>query len=99
MLRQYFDILKPSLLGWDFIEPYSKKEPNFGPIGLITYLRTYSRFIPELGRREHWWETVLRVVEYSLSLDTVTPFPEKKEEAKVLYDYMYEMKVFPAGKL
>jgi len=97
-MKQYFDILNPSFLDWEFIEPYTKIEPEFGPIGLITNLRTYSRFVPELGRREPWWAIVMRVVEYSLSLDVVTPFKDRVQEAKDLYDHMFNFKVFPAGK-
>lgn len=35
---------------------------GFGGLGEIVYLRTYSRFLPELGRSETWPETVERVV-------------------------------------
>ena len=34
-------------------------------LGAFVYSRTYSRFIPRYGRREFWWETVRRAVEYN----------------------------------
>jgi hypothetical protein len=40
----------------------------WGPLGEVVYLRTYSRWDEEGGRRESWQETVSRVVDYSLSL-------------------------------
>ena len=70
-------------------------------LGQFVYLRTYSRFIPELKRRETWKETVKRVVEYSMSLDTSLSSSDRwkyNEEAESLFDYMFNLKVFPAGR-
>ena len=101
----YFSIINPKLLSWEFISQYIEKEPPFGQIGLVVYLRTYSRFIPELKRREKWWETCLRVVEYSFSLLPEKPrkpsyFTKEKqiEEAKALFDNLFNMKGFTSGR-
>jgi hypothetical protein len=67
-MLSYIDLINPVYLTESFLADYKTKKAPFGQLGLIVYLRTYSRFIPELNRREHWWETVLRVVEYSMSL-------------------------------
>ena len=43
-----------------------------GELGSFVYSRTYSRYIPQLNRREFWWETVRRAVEYNCSLAPTT---------------------------
>jgi ribonucleoside-diphosphate reductase alpha chain/ribonucleoside-triphosphate reductase len=96
--KAYFDILSPQYIDWQFYANYIEKEPPFGELGAIVFIRTYSRFIEELGRREYWRETVLRVVEYSLSLDTVTPLEDKRKEAEALFDMMFNLRGFPAGR-
>lgn len=98
-IKAYYDLTEPKLLSWDFIEPYTNLEPNFGSLGLIVYYRTYSRYIPELKRRESWWEMILRVVEYSMSLYKGSAIRlDLILEAEELYRHIFEMKVFPAGK-
>lgn len=96
--KAYYDILDPSLLSWDFVSKYVSKEPPFGPIGQIVYTRTYSRFIDQLKRREYWWETCLRVVEATMKLDTKTARASMVMEAERLFDYMFNLKVFTAGR-
>jgi adenosylcobalamin-dependent ribonucleoside-triphosphate reductase len=93
-----YDLVKPQYIDWDFYRPYLTKEPPFSQIGLAVYLRTYSRYIPEVNRREKWCETVLRVVEHSLSLDEKTLYIDKQEEAKELFDAIFNLRVFPAGR-
>ncbi len=117
----YFQMTNPKYLSWEFYEPYTTVEPAFGELGLLVYMRTYSRFIPydwankyyqseddydnllkmcpvQLQRREKWCETVLRAVEYSISLDKVTPLEELQKEAEELFDAIFNMRVFPAGR-
>lgn len=62
-------------------------------LGSVIYLRTYSRFREDLGRRENWDETVDRVVKFSSSLGPMYP-----GEDKDLYDTIYAMRGFPAGR-
>ena len=45
-----------------FLDEYRGRQPAWGPLGLITYLRTYSR-TKEDGTQEAFWETIRRVVE------------------------------------
>lgn len=57
----------------EFLDQYHDRPVAWGPVGWITYKRTYSRFQhPEHGgafrltpvnQSEEWWETVARVVE------------------------------------
>jgi len=103
--QQYISIVKPKLLTQNFLSKYIDKQPPFGQLGLIVYLRTYSRFIPQLKRREKWWETCLRVVEYSFSLLPDKPrkpsyfTPEKqKEEAEALFDTLFNLRGFTSGR-
>lgn len=96
--RAYFDLVSPQYISWDFYANYLDKEPPFGQIGSIVYLRTYSRFISQLQRREVWQETILRVIEYSLSLDTISTFNDKCNEAEALFDMMFNLQGFPAGR-
>ena len=95
---KYYDLINPQFIDWDFYKSFIDKEPDFGKLGLIVFLRTYSRFIPKLKRREKWCETVLRVVEYNISLDTVTSKDELKKEAKKLFQDIFEMKTFVSGR-
>lgn len=96
--KEYFDLINPKYIDWSFYSKYIDREPPFGELGLIVYFRTYSRFIEQLQRREYWRETCLRVVEYSLSLDTVSSDEWKKDEAENLFDVMFNLKGFPAGR-
>lgn len=81
----------------EFLAKYPEN-PNWPSLmGQFVYLRTYSRFIPHLKRRETWKDTVKRVVEYSISLDK-SGVTNLQEEAELLFDYMFNLKVFPAGR-
>lgn len=90
------------LLSTDFLSKYVGQTPkNAGPLFYPVYLRTYSRLIPDGDkvRREDWWETVKRVVEYSMSLYSgVASQEELTQEAQTLYDNIFNLKVLPAGR-
>lgn len=62
-------------------------------LGSFVYYRTYSRWMPDELRREYWWETVRRSVEYNCSL-----VPTSKEEAEKLYENVYQLKQFLSGR-
>jgi len=82
------------LLTNDFLSDY-KHQPNPFPteLGEFIYYRTYSRWLEEEQRREYWWETVKRAVEYNCSLAQTT-----KKEAEQLYNNVYNLKNFLAGR-
>jgi ribonucleoside-diphosphate reductase alpha chain/ribonucleoside-triphosphate reductase len=85
---------EPKLLSEEFISEYKHAPSPFtSQLGLFIYYRTYSRFLPELGRREDWLETVRRVVEYNCSL-----VPTTKDEAEELFDNIYNLRQFPSGR-
>lgn len=81
------------LLDDDFISPYKKAENPMTNIGMFTFYRTYSRWIEEEGRREYWWETCRRAIEYNCSLAKCS-----KEEAQQLFHNMFYLKQFVAGR-
>lgn len=96
--KQYFNLKSRKFISWNFYKGYINVEPPFGTLGAVTFLRTYSRFIPELKRREKWCETVLRSVEYNIGLDTVTPRDELVDEAKKLFDDLFNLRTFLSGR-
>jgi adenosylcobalamin-dependent ribonucleoside-triphosphate reductase len=89
-----------SLLSADFLSRYENKRPdNAGPLFDVVYLRTYSRWLDDKGRRETWNETVCRVVEYSMSLYSGPADREQlRQEAESLFDGIFHLRVLPAGR-
>lgn len=84
----------------EFLAEYEDRHVPFGGNGLgeFVYQRTYARWLPDKQRRERWHETCARVVNYSMSLDTVSSDEDKQREAEALFDAMFNMRVFPAGR-
>ena len=82
------------ILSREFLSKY-KHKPNPFPteLGEFIYYRTYSRWLPEEQRREYWWETVKRAVEYNASIA-----PTTEEEAEKLFDNVYNFRQFLAGR-
>lgn len=85
--------MKKELLSREFLDRYRDAPNPMGQLGSFVYTRTYSRYLPESGRRELWWETVRRAVEYNCSLT-----PTSQEEAEKLYDNIYHMRQFLSGR-
>lgn len=84
---------KEGLLSREFLSPYKHAPNPMEQLGSFVYTRTYSRFLPRIGRREFWWETVRRAVEYNCSLA-----PTSRDEAEKLYDNIYHMRQFLSGR-
>ncbi|BEP30167.1 ribonucleoside-triphosphate reductase, adenosylcobalamin-dependent [Helicovermis profundi] len=81
------------LLSDEFISTYKHMVSPLKQIGNFVYYRTYSRWLPDEKRREHWWETVRRAVEYNCSL-TNSP----REEAENLFDNIFNLRQFLSGR-
>lgn len=81
------------IISEEFVSKYKHKPSPMGQLGNFVYYRTYSRWMPEEMRREYWWETVRRAVEYNCSL-----VPTSKEEAEKLYQNIFELKQFLSGR-
>ncbi|MFT8442740.1 MAG: ribonucleoside-triphosphate reductase, adenosylcobalamin-dependent [Bifidobacterium aquikefiri] len=83
-------------------------EPHWGPLGWVTYKRTYARFIDAENRSEEWSETVQRVVEGNINLDprlhddSVTDkdalVRTLTNEAQSLYKLIYGLAATPSGR-
>ncbi|MDO4340399.1 MAG: ribonucleoside-triphosphate reductase, adenosylcobalamin-dependent [Eubacteriales bacterium] len=84
---------KEGLLSREFLSTYKHAPNPMEQLGSFVYTRTYSRYLPRLGRREFWWETVRRAVEYNCSLA-----PTSREEAEKLYDNIYHLRQFLSGR-
>ena len=87
------DDKKYVLLSKDFLSKYKHLPSPMTQLGDLVYYRTYSRFLDKLGRREYWWETVRRAVEYNCSLIKTT-----KEEAEELFDNIFHLRQFLSGR-
>ncbi|MFZ5966202.1 MAG: ribonucleoside-triphosphate reductase, adenosylcobalamin-dependent [Bacillota bacterium] len=92
-IRKHKKKTETRLLSDDFVSQYKHKHSPMAQLGSFVYYRTYSRWIPEEQRREYWWETVRRAVEYNCSL-----VPTTKEEAEKLYDNVYNLRQFLSGR-
>lgn len=88
-----------------FLNKYRDKQPKWGPLGWVVFLRTYSLEKPD-GTMEEFWETCQRVIEgvYSIqkghcqSLNI--PWNEEKAQrsAQEMFTRMFEFKWLPPGR-
>lgn len=81
------------LLSDVFLRKYKHAPSPMNQLGNFVFYRTYSRWIPQEKRRENWWETVKRAVEYNCTL-----VPTTTSEAEELFDNVYHMKQFLSGR-
>jgi adenosylcobalamin-dependent ribonucleoside-triphosphate reductase len=94
------------LLQEAFINQYSNLETPLSHIGEFVYLRTYSRYLQDKKRREHWLETVLRTTEYNISLGILhkqkqgipVDYAKEDREAKLLFDHLFHLRTFTSGR-
>ena len=91
----------------DFLEGFRGQQPDWGPLGYITFKRTYARTVPgEDGRTEEYWETVRRVVEgcYTIQMNHCMslklPWKPRKAQrsAQEMYRLMWNFKFLPPGR-
>jgi adenosylcobalamin-dependent ribonucleoside-triphosphate reductase len=76
-----------------FVNKYKRLVPPWGPVGLVTYKRTYSRQIEE-GRTEDWHETVARCVNGALKIG----LKMTDDEAFYLYDSVFNLRCTFSGR-
>jgi ribonucleoside-triphosphate reductase (thioredoxin) len=94
------------LLTNEFLAKYPDFPAHMNELGKFVYYRTYSRFLPEQGRRETWKETVTRAVEYNNILAVKhankfnIPFDLKRQqtEAEQWFDAMFNLEQFLSGR-
>lgn len=84
------------LIDPEFVASYEKKRAPWGFSGLgeIVYLRTYSRFIESLGRKEQWHETLERSINGAQEIGA----GYTQEEMQRLFDYMFNLKGSFSGR-
>lgn len=82
-----------NLLKEEFLSTYSDFPQHMDNLAKLVYYRTYSRWLPDEGRRETWKETCVRAVEYNCSLA-----PTSIYEAQRLFDNMFNLKQFISGR-
>lgn len=75
---------------------YSELTPPWGPIGYVTFKRTYARRVQDSKRprTEEWWETLLRVVNGFQQLGV----GYSRGEMRRLYDHLFWMRAFTSGR-
>ena len=89
-----------------FLANYKDFPDHMNAIGTFVYLRTYSRYIPELKRRETWKETCKRAVEYNVNLarkhiekhNLPITYKELMDEAKAFFDAMFNLRQALSGR-
>jgi ribonucleoside-triphosphate reductase (thioredoxin) len=94
------------LLTDKFIEQYPDFPAHMNALGKFVYYRTYSRFLPEKGRRETWKETVRRAVEYNVALSVKhlkkigypVDYEKHSKEAEELFESMFNLRQFLSGR-
>lgn len=78
----------------EFISKFKHLQSPLQQLGNFVYYRTYSRYLPQMHRREYWWETVRRAVEYNTSL-----VPTSREEAEKLFENIFNLRQFLSGRV
>jgi ribonucleoside-triphosphate reductase len=107
--KQYLHTVPKSirfLLDESFIDQYRDQQPEWGPLGYITYKRTYARWIENEDRSEEFWETLRRVVEGCFSIQkqhcTSLGYPwdddEGQRKARTMYEKMWNFKFLAPGR-
>jgi len=94
------------LLTEEFLSEYRKKDNPMTGIGEFVYLRTYARYVEEKGRRENWFETVYRTVQYNVMLGIKykvkhgirIDVTEERKEAESFFDHLFFLRTFPSGR-
>lgn len=78
----------------DFVKKYRNKSVPWGPVGYVTYKRTYARRIENEKRTEEWWETVRRCCNGLLAIGGKFT----KDEIETLYDKVFNLKCCFSGR-
>src|SRR5699024_12792088 len=94
------------LLTDDFIAGYPEFPKHMNALGQFVYYRTYSRFLPEKGRRETWKETCRMATEYNVGLGVKhvkkigyeVDYEKYRKEAEDFFDNMFNLRQFLSGR-
>ena len=93
-----------------FVEPYKSAKVPWGPLGYVTFKRTYARrlseFEPGATGTEEWWQTCRRVIEgmFHIQKEHVVRLGlewndnKAQKTAKDAYDRLFNLKWTPPGR-
>lgn len=93
-----------------FLEPYKTKDVPWGPLGYVTFKRTYARKLserePGAEGTEEWWQTCRRVIEgmfdtqkqHVIQLGLEWKDYKAQDTAKEAYDRLFDLKWTPPGR-
>ncbi len=102
-----FRVREQFALAESFLAQYKGREPNWGPLGYVTYKRTYARVVSgEGGRTEEYWETLRRVAEgcYTIQLNHCRSLKlpwnvdKAQRSAQEMFRLMWDFKFLPPGR-
>lgn len=90
----------------DFVFKFVGKQPEWGPLGYITYKRTYARYIESEDRTEEFWETARRVVEGCFTIQKLhcvklgLPWSDEtaQKKAQLMFEKIWNFKFLPPGR-
>lgn len=85
---KYASKLPESLVNWA-----KDKTPPWGPVGYVTYKRTYSR-LTDRGETEEWHQTVARDCQGLIDIGGVFTH----NEIRTLYEYVFNLKMCFSGR-
>lgn len=103
----FFHATERFRLSETFLDEFRGRQPHWGPLGYVTFKRTYARVVPGgNGRTEEYWETCRRVVEgcYTIQLNHCRhlklPWDNAKaqQSAQEMYRLMWAFKFLPPGR-
>lgn len=88
-----------------FVEEFKDRQPKWGPVGYVTYKRTYARPL-DSGETEEYWQTCQRVVEGVYTIQkwhqhrSQLPWSDSKAQASAqeMYRLMWGFKFLPPGR-
>lgn len=93
-----------------FIEPYKEREVPWGPLGYVTFKRTYARRLSEFETgatgTEEWYQTCRRVIEGMFTIQKRHVFmlglewndAKAQRTAKDAFDRLFTLKWTPPGR-
>lgn len=102
-----FQVRERFRLAEGFIGQYRGLQPEWGPLGYITFKRTYARVVEDgKNRTEEWWETLKRVVEgcytiqmnHCMSLKLPWKADKAQRSAQEMFKLMWDFKFLPPGR-
>lgn len=96
----------PDVLSQDFLDSYPDFPAHMNAIGRFVLLRTYSRFLPHLKRRETYKEICRRASEYNINLAIAhiksigyhVDLAKLTKECELLFDNMFNLRQFLSGR-